>query len=194
MATYTISELAREFGLTPRTIRFYEDEGILMITAASTSPDITARGYELIFRTIGLDSLQGPTAGKYIVEQVKPSKVAVIHDKQQYGEGIATAVHDLSDNPPQLANIFALCDKLGTQDSVLQFASTSKITHAGSGVAFMGASANNLKGFQKVLGFLTIGPDKVNQLRHVKFFAAPGRTVRLRIHGDNLVAAFKQGL
>ena len=73
----------------------YEDEGILMITAASTSPDITSRGYELIFRTIGLDSLQGPTAGKYIAEQVKPKKVAVVHDKQQYGEGIATAVRDV---------------------------------------------------------------------------------------------------
>ncbi|GGC99462.1 leucine-, isoleucine-, valine-, threonine-, and alanine-binding protein [Halopseudomonas salina] len=73
----------------------YEDEGILMVTAASTSPEITERGYELVFRTIGLDSLQGPTAGNYIVEQVKPKKVAVIHDKQQYGEGIATAVRDV---------------------------------------------------------------------------------------------------
>ncbi len=70
----------------------YEDEGILMITAASTSPDITSRGYELIFRTIGLDSLQGPTAGNFIADHVKPKNVAVIHDKQQYGEGIATAV------------------------------------------------------------------------------------------------------
>ena len=70
----------------------YEDEGIMMVTAASTSPDITNRGYEMIFRTIGLDSLQGPTAGKFIVEQVKPKRMAVIHDKQQYGEGIATAV------------------------------------------------------------------------------------------------------
>lgn len=73
----------------------YEDEGIMMVTAASTSPEITERGYELVFRTIGLDSLQGPTAGRYIVEQVKPKKVAVIHDKQQYGEGIATAVRDV---------------------------------------------------------------------------------------------------
>lgn len=73
----------------------YEEEGILMVTAASTSPEITTRGYEMLFRTIGLDSLQGPTAGNYIVEQVKPSKVAVIHDKQQYGEGIATAVRDV---------------------------------------------------------------------------------------------------
>ena len=66
-----------------------------MITAASTSPDITDRGYQMVFRTIGLDSLQGPTAGNFIVEQIKPQKVAVIHDKQQYGEGIATAVRDV---------------------------------------------------------------------------------------------------
>lgn len=70
----------------------YEDEGVLMVTAASTSPDITTRGHKMVFRTIGLDSMQGPKAGTYIAEKVKPSKMAVIHDKQQYGEGIATAV------------------------------------------------------------------------------------------------------
>src|SRR5690606_37281002 len=71
----------------------YEDEGILMITPASTSPEITQRGYELVFRTIGLDSMQGPVAGNHIASQ-KPERVAVVHDKQQYGEGIATAVRD----------------------------------------------------------------------------------------------------
>jgi branched-chain amino acid transport system substrate-binding protein len=70
----------------------YEDEGILMITAASTSPAITQQGYQMIFRTIGLDSHQGPTAARYIVEKIKPGRVAVIHDKQQYGEGIAARV------------------------------------------------------------------------------------------------------
>jgi len=70
----------------------YEDERIIMVTPAATSPEITARGYKMIFRTIGLDSMQGPTAGNYIADQIKPKAVAVIHDKQQYGEGIATAV------------------------------------------------------------------------------------------------------
>lgn len=81
----------------------------------------------------------------------------------------AYAVHDLSDTPKALLNIFDAAQAAGCDNSVLQFASTSKITHAGAGVAFMGASSANLKGFQKVLGILTIGPDKVNQLRHVKF-------------------------
>lgn len=75
----------------------YEDEGILMVTPASTSPDITNRGYKLVFRTIGLDNMQGPTAAKYIIEQAKPKVVAIVHDKQQYGEGIATAVKQTLD-------------------------------------------------------------------------------------------------
>jgi transcriptional regulator len=83
----------------------------------------------------------------------------------------AYGVHDLSDNPAQLASIMDACIAAGTEDSVLQFASTSKITFAGAGVAFMAASSSNLSGFKQSLGFMTIGPDKVNQLRHVHFFA-----------------------
>lgn len=70
----------------------YEDEGILMITAASTNASITEKGYQLVFRTIGLDSLQGPFAAGHVINGVKPQRVAVIHDKQQYGEGLATSV------------------------------------------------------------------------------------------------------
>lgn len=72
----------------------YEDEGILMITPAATAPELTARGYKLILRTTGLDSDQGPTAAKYILDKVKPQRIAVVHDKQQYGEGLARAVQD----------------------------------------------------------------------------------------------------
>lgn len=81
----------------------------------------------------------------------------------------AYAVHDLIDNPPQLASVFELTAKHGTENSVLQFASTSKITFAGAGVAFTAASSENLAGLKKFLGACTIGPDKVNQLRHAMF-------------------------
>ncbi len=72
----------------------YEEEGILMITAASTSPSITEKGHQLVFRTIGLDSLQGSMAADYIADTVKPKTLAIIHDKQQYGEGLAQTVKD----------------------------------------------------------------------------------------------------
>ena len=72
----------------------YEDEGILMISPGATNPELTQRGYQYIMRTAGLDSSQGPTAAKYIVEKVKPQRIAIIHDKQQYGEGLARSVQD----------------------------------------------------------------------------------------------------
>lgn len=80
----------------------------------------------------------------------------------------AYAVHDLGERLP-LANIMAFCRTHGTEDSVLQFASTSKITHAGAGVAFVAMSETNLKGFRQFLNAQSIGPDKVNQLRHMRF-------------------------
>ncbi|MBZ4194686.1 MAG: branched-chain amino acid ABC transporter substrate-binding protein [Candidatus Contendobacter sp.] len=79
-------------GSTQPASKLYEEEGILMITPAATSPAITQQGYKMVFRTIGTDDQQGPTAGRYIATQVKPKQLAIIHDKQQYGEGIAKEV------------------------------------------------------------------------------------------------------
>lgn len=81
----------------------------------------------------------------------------------------AYSVHDLTANAPQLASILEATKRQGTEDSIIQFASTSKITHAGSGVAFVAASAANLAGIKKFLNTCTIGPDKVNQIRHSRF-------------------------
>ena len=81
----------------------------------------------------------------------------------------AYAVHDFDDDPPALANLMDRCRAAGTEDSAVLFGSTSKITRAGGGVAFMAASPANLASFTKHLGVQTIGPDKVNQLRHVRF-------------------------
>jgi DNA-binding transcriptional MocR family regulator len=81
----------------------------------------------------------------------------------------AYSVHDLVDNAPQLASVMDACRRNGTDDLVIQFASTSKITQAGAGVAFVAASATNLTGIKKALSAATIGPDKVNQIRHTRF-------------------------
>jgi DNA-binding transcriptional MocR family regulator len=81
----------------------------------------------------------------------------------------AYAVHDLYEQGDTLTSIFEAAAAAGTVDHVVQFASTSKITHAGAGVAFLAASAKVLDALDKHLGVFSIGPDKVNQLRHVKF-------------------------
>ena len=81
----------------------------------------------------------------------------------------AYAVHALKDDAQPIANIMDYCRDAGTEDSVYLFGSTSKITFAGAGVAFMASSPRNLQTIKKHLGFMSIGPDKINQLRHVKF-------------------------
>jgi aspartate/methionine/tyrosine aminotransferase len=81
----------------------------------------------------------------------------------------AYAIHDFNDVKP-LANIMDYCRTYGTEHSVIQFASTSKVSHAGSGIAFIAASNANLDAFRDVLGVMSIGPDKVNQLRHLRLF------------------------
>lgn len=103
----------------------------------------------------------------------------------------AYVVHDLTDNAPALANIMERCRVHGTEHSVLQFTSTSKITHAGAGVAFMGASKENLAVFCKQLGIATIGPDKVNQARHLAFLAdAPTVQQHMKKHAAILKPRF----
>lgn len=81
----------------------------------------------------------------------------------------AYAVHDLYDDSPTLPNIMDYCRTEGTTDSVILFGSTSKITRAGGGIAFIAASPKNLAQFKTHLAVQTIGPDKLTQLRHVRF-------------------------
>lgn len=80
----------------------------------------------------------------------------------------AYAVHSLEDDAPQLASIGEACAAEGTSDSVYQFGSTSKITFAGAGVAFVAMSESNRKSFLKNMAFTSIGPDKLNQQRHIE--------------------------
>jgi DNA-binding transcriptional MocR family regulator len=82
----------------------------------------------------------------------------------------AYAEHHLVDNPPELADIISLSDAEGTLDNVYVIGSTSKITFAGAGISFIATAEANLASFSEHLGFASIGPDKVNQLRHIKFF------------------------
>ena len=82
----------------------------------------------------------------------------------------AYAVHHFDDEPARLKNILNACKRAGNPERVLIFGSTSKITFAGSGVAMMAGSRESMAMTKKQMAFQTIGPDKLNQLRHAKFF------------------------
>jgi DNA-binding transcriptional MocR family regulator len=81
----------------------------------------------------------------------------------------AYAVHHLGDQPAKLKNILAACKQAGNPDRVLMWGSTSKITLAGAGLAIMAGSKTNMERAKKQMAFQTIGPDKLNQLRHVRY-------------------------
>ena len=82
----------------------------------------------------------------------------------------AYIIHELTDTPDILMNIFEACKEFGTEDNFVEFTSTSKISFPGAGVSAIAASDNNIAEIKKRLNFQTISYDKLNQLRHVKFF------------------------
>lgn len=104
----------------------------------------------------------------------------------------AYAVHALTDAAPNILPIMEACRDQGTEDSVLIFGSTSKITFAGAGLGYMGASQRNLQHFKAALAAATIGPDKVNQQRHLLFLPDQAAIEQhMRRHADILAPKFQ---
>ena len=76
-------------GVTMPASEVYAENGIMMVTPSATNPKITERGLWNVFRTCGRDDQQGEVAGKYLAENLKGKKVAIVHDKTTYGKGLA---------------------------------------------------------------------------------------------------------
>ncbi|MEM7334188.1 MAG: aminotransferase class I/II-fold pyridoxal phosphate-dependent enzyme [Chloroflexota bacterium] len=81
----------------------------------------------------------------------------------------AYVVHHLTDEPVQTLNLLRAAEEAGNPDRVVLFGSTSKITFASGGIGFMASSAANVAYLTKLMGFQTIGPNKIEQYRHVRF-------------------------
>lgn len=105
----------------------------------------------------------------------------------------AYGIHHLYDeNQDNLIEILEECKKAGNPDMVYKFSSTSKVSFPGSGVAAIATSANNLADIKKQLSIQTIGHDKVNQLRHVRFFKdIQGMKDHMKKHADIMRPKFE---
>ena len=105
----------------------------------------------------------------------------------------AYGIHHLYETPQDyLIEILAECKRAGNPDMVYKFASTSKITFPGSGIAALATSKNNLEDIEMQLRHQTIGHDKVNQLRHVRFFGdIHGMMLHMVKHADILRPKFE---
>ena len=103
----------------------------------------------------------------------------------------AYAVHHLTDTPDTRLNIYKEAAAMGKEDMVIEFASTSKISFPGSGIAAMAASPANVADVKKRMTVQTIGHDKLNMLRHVRFFKnADGVREHMKLHAAILRPKF----
>ena len=103
----------------------------------------------------------------------------------------AYAVHTLTHDSVRQIDVLGLAAAAGNQNRPLVFASTSKITFAGAGVSFFGGSLANIAWYLQYAGKKSIGPDKVNQLRHLRFFGdADGVLLQMQRHQQLLAPKF----
>lgn len=104
----------------------------------------------------------------------------------------AYAVHEIDDNAPRLLNLMDELKKNGKEDMLFTYTSTSKITFPGGGLAAMGASKNNIELIKKQMSAQTIGPNKINQLRHIKYFKDfEGLKAHMKLHAALLKPRFE---
>ncbi|MDO5099210.1 MAG: aminotransferase class I/II-fold pyridoxal phosphate-dependent enzyme [Corynebacterium sp.] len=107
----------------------------------------------------------------------------------------AYAVHTLTDEFPPVYDVLAFAVEEGNPNRFWFLTSTSKITHAGSGVSFFASSAENLKWYQMHANVRGIGPNKINQLAHAQLFGdAEGVRILMRKHAGSLVPKFARVL
>ena len=164
-----------------RHFSLFEEMGINMITVSMTGQGPNMDEVEAVIKKdksvkgiICVPKHSNPTGETYSRETIirlaklpkKSSKDFMIFYDNAYG------IHDFKKSP-KLSNIFKQCEKFKTSNNISLFASTSKITFAGSGIAFMGGSEKTIKTFVSYLAKVMVGSDKINQARHVKFFKNP---------------------
>ncbi|MEP6842463.1 MAG: aminotransferase class I/II-fold pyridoxal phosphate-dependent enzyme [Pseudolysinimonas sp.] len=178
--------ITEAFGIRMIALPYLEGGALDLAAIADHLKDPAVRGMWLV-------PMYGNPSGITVTEaeaQALVSLPAAAPDFRIFWDN-AYAVHHLTSNEQPAIDILGLATAAGNPDRPLVFASTSKITLAGSGVSFFGASPANIAWYRLHAGVQTIGPDKVNQLRHVRFLgSAEGVRAHMRKHRELLEPKF----
>ena len=162
-----LRKLTDGFGIEMVNVPLLEDGPDMDLVEKLVSEDASIKGIWCI------PKYSNPTGVSYSDETVRrfANLKPAAEDFRIYWDN-AYCVHHLyeeADKQDQILNILDECEKAGNPDMAYMFASTSKITFAGAGISAMASSADNMAWVKKTMTVQTIGHDKVNQLRHVKF-------------------------
>lgn len=178
--------ITQSYGIEMITVPMNPDGPDVEVCAELVAADPQIKGMWCV------PTYSNPTGATYSAEVSKAlmSMPAAAPDFRIFWDN-AYVVHTLQETPPEPVDVLGLAAAAGNPNRPYVFASTSKITFAGAGVAFFGSSADNLAWYQRHASIKTIGPDKLNQLRHLRYFGdADGVRRQMARHRDLLLPKF----
>lgn len=180
--------ITERFGFELITIPMREDGPDMELVKEYVEKDETVKGIWCV------PKYQNPTGVVFSDEVIQ--KFADLNPKAAdfriYWDN-AYCVHSLyAEEEVEIPDILKLCEKAGHPDMVYEFCSTSKITFAGDGISAVASSAGNLIDLKNYFKYETIGPDKINQLRHVRFLRnLPNVKKHMKKHADIMRPKFE---
>ena len=173
--------ITEQFGIEMINIPMTKDGPNMDMVEEYVNNDPTVKG---IWCVPKYSNPQGITYSDETVKRFAALKPAA-DDFRIYWDNAYTIHHLFNGKEDQLLEILDECKKSGNPDMVFKFCSTSKVTFPGSGIAAMGASVKNLDFVKSIITIQTIGHDKLNQLRHVRYFKnIDGMKAHMKKHAD----------
>ncbi|MGN0291594.1 MAG: aminotransferase class I/II-fold pyridoxal phosphate-dependent enzyme [Lachnospiraceae bacterium] len=180
--------VTEHFGIEMVNVPMTEDGPDMDIVAEYVNNDASVKG---IWCVPKYSNPQGVVYSDETVRRFAALKPAA-EDFRIFWDNSYIVHHLYDDNQAELLDIISECEKAGNPDMVYEFVSTSKITFAGAGIAAMAASKKNLDFVKKSMTIQTIGYDKVNQYRHVKYFKnMDGIKAKMKQHADIMRPKFE---